>query len=250
MDWQLEGLTNQYLYDTVLFSLGFLQLSVADAPETVKQISLFAPVITEPMKVSDLARLSELETPEYVVELPFASELWQRVFAELNPPKNVLLEVWVEPEEDWIRSGGVRTSQQVGIPKENGETVFQDIWIRFSAVASFENVILGGYTRLSWIKDQELTMSEIEPIKKKIEELKKKTFENGREDEADRRSRESYEAELRGWDSVLKRAENTLAKLPAAYEELKQNESARFHYAVFLATGDGKRKLRVLTTNP
>jgi hypothetical protein len=192
------------------------------------------------MKVSELAKLYGTEPTEYVVELPFAAELWQRVFAELNPPKNVLLEFGAG-------SLKVRTSQQVGTLKESGEIVFENIEIRFSAVASFEKVIWSEYTYHVLIFEQGLNKSEKEELEKKISDLETKVFEG---DEDARKEREGYRENLRFWDRLLKKNENILEKLPAAYEELKQNESAQFHYSIFLAPGDGKRKLRILTTKP
>jgi len=251
MDWQLEGLNNQFLYDTVIVSLGFLLLSVTDTPETAKQIPLFAPVITESMRVSDIAKLSDLEPPEYVVELPFASELWQRVIAELKPLKKVVLKVREEPTVNWIRAkpstafffGEIRSSQQVATQMKSGET-YEDIWIEFTAEASFERVVWR--TGKNYQTVLESIKREKENWEKKIRELDTKIFEG---DDDARKKREAYRSEIREiLDVELKRVENTLEKLPAAYDELKRNESAWFHYSVFLETGDGKRTLRILTT--
>ena len=254
MDWQPEGLNNQFLYYTVLFSLGFVEFNVAGVPESVKQIPLFEPVKAEPVKISALAELPELPTPEFIVELPFASELWQRVFAELDAelklPKQILLEDWA-PEE-YLRQSkrsicniNIPTAQQVGIPTENRETLFENIEIEFSAEALFEKVVWTERTYMDWTGRLRLATSEKEKMENKCRELDIKVFEG---DEKARQERDSYRDKLRDCDSEIKKAENIINKLPSAYEELKHNESARIRFSVFLATGDGKRKLRILTT--
>ena len=259
MDWQLEGLNNQYLYDTILSSLGFLQLSVADMPETVKQIPLFTPEQVEPVEISALAELPESETPEIVVELPFATELWQNIFTEMNPPKTLVLEVRAEPKGNWVRMepspspsefhADVQTSQQVGKPTEGGETVFEKISIPFGASVSLEKIVWKGDEYAGRLQsERENIKSKKADLEKKVEQIKAKIFDN-RATEADKTEREGYEAELKKYDIRLKEIEGILEKLPAAYTELGQNESARFYYSVSLESADGKRKLLILTTD-
>ena len=257
MDWQLEGLNNQYLYDTILSSLGFLQLNVTDVPETATLIPLFAPVTAEVMEVSDLAGLVEMETSEYIVDLPFASELWQRIFAEMKPPKTLRLEVRVEPKGDWLRiepssvsefHAEIRTSQQAGKPTESGETVFEKITVPFVATASLEKIVWkGGECAERLHSERENIKKFTAGLEKKIEQLKAKIFD-GKGDAADRNERETCEAELKRCDSRLKEIESILGKLPDAYKEIGQNESARFHYEVFLEAETGNKRLRILTT--
>jgi hypothetical protein len=259
MNWQTEGLNNQYLYDTVLSSLGFLQLNVAGEPEeAARQIPLFAPVQTVPMKVADLANLVEAENPEYVVELPFAAELWERVFAEMNPPRSILLDVQAEPAGDWVRIESssalefltevhVHTSQQIDKPTESGET-FEPLVIPFAVSATLDNVVWKGSEYTERLRaEQEHIKSVKEMLGEKIEPLRKKAFEG---DADAKRERDECEAELKKGDMRLKEIERTLEKLPAAYKEISQKESARFHYSVFLVSGDEKRKLLILTTKP
>ena len=257
MDWQQEGLNNQYLYGTILSSLGFLQLSVAEEPGPAIQIPLFAPVKTEPMKVSDLAKLPEAEMPEHAVELPFASELWRRIFAELNPPKNVLLEVRAKPADEGIRIESlsasevrveVRTTQQAGKPAAGGETVFENLVIPFIAEASLERIVWKGEEYVQrWRLEQESVQCEKEELEKTIEQLRRRAFEG---DSGVREEREKREAEWRDRDLRFKEIENILDKLPAAYEEIGQNESVRFPYLVFLESAGGERKLLILTAEP
>jgi len=256
MDWQQEGLNNQHLYNTIFLSLGFLQLSVAGIPEPVIEIPLFAPVNAEPVKVSELANLTGLEVPEHVVELPFASELWQQIFA-VHQPQKVLLEVRAEPADEGIRiepvsaselRAKVRTSQQAGKPTQGGEIVFENIELEFAAEASPEKIVWKGdeYARRLH-SERENVQHAKEDLEKIIDQLKKRAFEG---DNSVREEREKREAELKDAGLSLQMIENILKKLPAAYEELKQNESARFHYSVFLESADGKRKLLVLRGEP
>jgi flagellar hook-basal body complex protein FliE len=259
MDWQPEGLNNQYLYDTILSSLGFLQLNVAGEPvETARQIPLFAPMQTVPMKVADLANLVEAENPEHVVDLPFAAELWERIFAEMNPPKSILLEIREEPEGDWVRIESssaqefltevhIHTTQQIDKPTENGE-VFEPLVIPFAVSAALDKVVWKGseYTgRLH--AEQEHIKSIKEELEKKLDTLRKKAFEG---DADAKKERDECDAELKKSEMHLKAIERILEKLPAAYKEISQNESALFHYSVFLVSGDEKRKLLILTTKP
>jgi len=267
MDWQPEGLSNQHLYDTILTSLGFLEMYVADIlKEAFVQIPLFAPVQTEPVKISDLANRAESETPEYVVESPFASELWQRIFATLiifegsSPSKVLRLEVRPEPTEDWLRrklslvsefSAEVHTSQQIGKPTEGGETAlvntaFENLEIPVVAKASLEKVVwnMGDYTVRLRV-EEENRKTEKENLEKQIEQLLRRAFEG---DESVRSERDKCETDLRAANLRLKEIENILNKLPGAYKELGRNETRRFHYSLFLESAEGERELLILTT--
>jgi len=257
MDWQPEGLNHQHLYDTILSSLGFLKLSVADMPETAREIPLFIPVETTPMKVSDLANLSEQEPPEHIIELPFATELWQAVFDTMRPPLTLRLEVRAEPEGNWVQldmpseselQAKVLTAQQAGRPTGSGETIFEYIGILFSAEASLAGV--------SWKGDEyaERLRSELEDIRflqealeRRIGQLDARIFDS---DQSVRQERDDYRAEVRSHSLRLETIENVLARLPAAYREISENESGRFHYSVFLESESTQRQLLILRTVP
>ena len=255
IEWQQEGLNNQHLYDTILSSLGFLQLNVADMPETAIQIPLFAPKQTEPVTISALAGRAESETPEYVIELPFASDLWQRIFTEMDPPRVLWLEVWTEPAEDWIQvkpspgsefSAEVHTSQQVGMPAEGNETVFENIRIPVVAKASLKKIVwkADDYAGRLRLEEGNLKTTK-EDLEKTIEQLRLKAFEN---DEDARTKRAASESELKTLNFRLKVIENILDKLPEAYKELGQNETKRFHCSLFLESTERERKLLILKT--
>jgi hypothetical protein len=257
MDWQPEGLNPQYLYDTTLSSLGFLQLSVADVPESAKSIPLVAPVETAPVKVSDLAQLFGAETPEYTVDLPFASELWMQIAAETNLPGTLRLVVRAEPEGNWVRvepspvsefHAEVRTSPQAGKQTEGGETVFENIGIRFLAEASWKNVVWKGDEYAERLdSERKNTMFAKEELEKKIEQLETQIFEGNTNV---RPERDESKAGLRMLDLRLAEIESILEKLPAAYKEISDNESACFHYSVFLESESGNRTLLILKTVP
>ena len=253
MNWQLEGLNPQHLYETILSSLGFLQLCVVESPESARQIPLFVPERTEPIKVSDLAALSGTETPEFVIELPFASVLWQRIFAEMDPQRTLRLEVWAEPEGDWVRivpspsssefRAEVRTSQTVGKPTESGETVFVKIEIPFVTSAALGRIVWkGGEYAERLQSEEELIESKKKELDEKIKRLDRLYNEN------DRQSYAKYNTELETLNLQLMGIKSIRDKLPAAYKELGQNESTCFHYSLFLEAAEGKRKLPILIT--
>ena len=256
MDWHPLGLGNQHLYGTILSSLGFLQLSVADSPEAATQIQLFEPMKTEPVKIADLAGRAESENPEYVVELPFAAELWQRIFAERNPPNNVLLKVWTEPDGDWIQRkpspppefcAEVLTAQQVGRQTENGETVFENIGILFAAAASLEKVVWKGDEYAGRLRAEAAEAKKIkDELEGQIRQLDVKVFEGN---ESARTERDRYRAECQQYDSLVRELESILEKLPAAYKEIGRNEMRRFHYSVSLQPPEGEQTLLILTTD-
>ncbi|MCL2709576.1 MAG: hypothetical protein FWE95_01745 [Planctomycetaceae bacterium] len=256
MEWQPKGLTNQYLYDTILTSLGFLELSIVGTPETAVEIPLFAPVETVPMKVSDLATLAEQESPEHVIELPFASELWQEIFATMNPPYTLRLEVSAEPTGDWIRiesptesemHAEVLTTQQARKPAESGDT-FENIKVTFVASASLENIVWKGdeyAERL--LSEQDVLKRAKEQLERQIGRLDTQIFDG---DQSARQERDEYRAELRSNDLRLAEIESLLERLPAAYREIGENESKRFHYSLFLESEATGRRLLILETVP
>jgi hypothetical protein len=257
MDWQPEGLNNQYLYDTILSSLGFLQLSVAELPETMKEIPLFAPVYATPMKVADFAGLFESESPEIVSDLPFSSALWQPIFAEKKPSFTLRLEVRAEPAGDWTQIQSVsasemlldiRTSTQSEKLAESGKTVFENIVLPFTVWASLEKVVWkgGDYDKQLQAERERNRIAKME-LEQKISQLNAKIFDVGI-NEADRSVRETCVAELEKCNKRFIDIERLLEKLPSAYTELRQNESWNFHYSVFLESAEGKRKLLLLTT--
>jgi hypothetical protein len=260
MKWQLEGLTTQYLYETVLSSLGFLDLSIADKPETVVQIPLFAPVETMPMKASDLARLSEQEPPEYAIELPFASELWQAIFATMNPPHTLRLEVSAEPPGDWVHIASpsalasasalraeVLTSQQARKPAESGDT-FENISVTFVASASLDKIVWkGDESAEQLLSEQEHLQRTKEQLERQIGQLDAQIFDG---DQSVRQEREAHRTELRRNDLRLVEIDSILERLPAAYREIGENESGRFTYSVFLESESTGRRLLLLKTVP
>jgi len=265
MDWQPEGLNQQHLYDTIFSSLGFLQLSVADMPETAIEIPLFSPMEIAPMKISDLANLSEQEPPEHIIELPFASELWQAIFDTMRHTMRLSfvlrLEVRAEPEptEDWVRiempsesefQAEVFTTQQAGRPMEGGDIVFESIGILFSAEASLEGVVWKGdeYTERLRSEREDIRFQK-EELERRIWQLQNRIFSEGR-DAALLEGLEEHRAEVREHDLRLGEIESILERLPAAYREISENESGRFRYSVFLKSESTHRQLLILRTVP
>ncbi|MCL2005178.1 MAG: hypothetical protein FWG73_03340 [Planctomycetaceae bacterium] len=247
MRWLPEGLSNQHLYDTVLLSLGFLELNVADELESAMLIPLFAPMQTEAV------RLADLTTAEYAVELPFASELWQRIFAAMNPPMSIVLEVETEAA-DGLRilessasdfHGEVQTSQQIQKQTEDGRTVYENIAIQFTASASLDRVAwkLDDYAeRLEWEKAR-LMLAKTD-LENRIDQLRRQAFEGN---DSARTEREDREVELRKLNGHIGEIDGILAGLPTAYDEIGRTAES-FLYAVFLASADGERRLAVLVT--
>lgn len=257
MDWQPEGLSNQHLYDTILASLGFLQLSVVDSPNTARQIQLFTPVKTKPVKVSDLVALAESATAEYVIELPFAEELWQQVFAEMDPPNTVILKVRATPEGNWIQfkpspvsvfCAELPTTQQVGRQTDNGETVFENIGIQFTAEASLERVVWKGDEHTDRLRSEMAKIkSAKDELEKVIELLRRGAFEDN--NIRIREERKEHEVELLNLNLQFKMSENILEKLPVAYKEIGRNEAWQFHYSVSVKMPEGEQELLILTTD-
>jgi hypothetical protein len=130
---------------------------------------------------------------------------------------------------------------------ENGETVFENIDVPFVAEVSLEGVVWKGKYAGQLRSEQENIKTTRVVLDKEIELLREKIFDSQGND-TDRSKREGYEAELKKNDLRLKEIESILEKLPAAYKEIGQNESGRFHYSVFLESAEGKRKLLILTT--
>ena len=261
-EWQQEGLSGEFKDRTFLSSLGFLQLTVADVPEPASVIPLFIPKRTEPVKVADLVNRIGTDTPEYVVELPFASNLWQQVFAEIAPSENVLLEVWSEPEDlaDTPSEPGlpakrdrvdieVSTSQQVEKQAAEGRAaVFADIKIQFSAEASLESVVWKGDALTERLLEEDARL-EIE-IKAVVGErgIIQNRLVGGESYETDQAALAALKAKEEALSPRRKEIANILEKLPSAYTEVGKNESWLFHYSVFLESADGERRLLVLTS--
>jgi len=256
MEWQPKGLTNQYLYDTILSSLGFLELSIADIPETEIVIPLFAPVETVPMKVSDLANLADQEPPEHVIELPFASELWRAIFATMDPPPTLRLEVSAEPTGDWVRlefpsaselHAEVLTLQQARKPSESGET-FENIKVTFVASASLETIVWKGdeYAEQLFLEQSVLKRTK-EQLERRIDQLRQQAFEGN---DSARRERDELNAELRSNDLRLGEIDSIVERLPAAYREIGENDVGCFHYALFLESDTTGRRLLILKMVP
>ena len=256
MEWQPEGLNNQHLYDTIFSSLGFLQLSVTDMPESAIEIPLFVPVETTPMKVSDLANLSEQDPPEHVIDLPFASELWQAIFATMNPPRTLRFEVRAEPEGDWIRiespsesqfQAKVRTGQEAKKLTESGD-IFENIVVMFAAEASLEKIVWKGDEYAERLRAEQGNIRSLkEELENKIGQLETRIFDG---DQSVRQERDAFRIELRDCDLRLGSIESILEKLPAAYREISENESGHFHYSVFLGSESTKRPLLIFRTVP
>ena len=256
MDWQLEGMNSQYLYNTVLSSLAFLELSVADVPESAKEIPLFTPVETTPMKVSDLANLSEQEPPEYAVALPFASELWQAIFDTTRPAHTLRLDVRAEPAEDWVRvvspsesefQAEVRTTQQSRKPAEGVDT-FENIAVTFTAKAALAGVVWKGdeYVERLRAEREGIRLSRAD-LDEKIDQLGTEAF-GGNENA--RRERVQFTAESRTLKHRLDEIDSILERLPASFEEISQNESGQFRYSVILESESTNRQLLILRTVP
>jgi len=269
MGWQPEGLMGAYLYETLLSSLGFLQFRVAGEPEFAMEIPLFAPQVAEPVRVAELVSRRETETPEYVVALPFAPELWQPIFAYMKEKGlriNAELEIRAEPAGDWVQieverpnhlAGTplethqvlleVRTSQRANVPKEGGEFEYEEIAIPFTATASLDSVVWTEDTLTERLGEEwEKVQSEKVNWEERVEQLRTQAFDG---DAVARTERTRYDALLQQGELDRRRIESLLEKLPAAYAEIGEDESQRFHYSVWLVSSEGERKLLVLTTD-
>ena len=258
MDWQLEGLNNQYLHETILSSLGFLQLCVADVPESATQIPLFAPMETAPMAVSHLANLTleEWETPEDVIELPFASELWQEIFVMLDPQRTIRLEVQWEPKGDWVRTltpsesefkAEIITTQEARKTTDSGDT-FDRINITFMAEVSLEKIVWKGGEYAEQLRlEQENIRFRKEDLERNIGQLDTQIFDGNQSVIPER---DELKIALRNHDFRLGEIDSILEKLPSAYRELATDELGRFHYSVFLESALSPRKLLIMRTLP
>jgi len=260
MDWQPEGLQSSYLYETVLSSLGFLQLSIADTPETAILIPLFTPQRQNPVKVADLVSTTDGEwsTPEYIEESPFATRLWREVFAhfaEKELPVKVILGARSEPEHLSGTAGTltpssqihfkIHTSQQASVQTAEGGSILENITIPVSATASLEKVTWKIDDLFGQWREE---LERIEFDKEHLTQERNQLILDINRGERSPAERGQYDAGLQTLESRRKEIESFLAKLPAAHTEIAENETGRFHYSVWLGSADGK-KLLVLTTD-
>ena len=254
MDWQHDGLSNQYIYDTLLLSLGCLRLSIEDVQESAIEIPLFAPVQTEPVQIANLVNR------DYVEELPLSSELWQRVFAyfsERGLPINVVLEIHNEPASEQRAERRtspdsrqiqfeIPTKQQVSRPTAEGEREFIDLAIPFTVSASLESVVWKMEPLTERLREeQDEIESTISLLQERIDYLIQQVF-----DQVPNALEERGKLQAEKQRLTLRRQEiiSFLEKLPSAHAEIRANEDLRYDYSVFLESVSGRRLL--LLTHP
>ena len=252
--WMLEGMTQQYLYDTLAASLGFLRVSAEAEKDMsrVQSIAMFQPRMEKPIKVAE--RFADFDRPEFDVFMPFAVQPWKSLFETTKAPYEFRLEVHVSPDtmnmtEDTDSEtatpsrffGLFETEIQSAKPAGPGGALqYEPIEIAIEAQA--------GPDRIVWI----------DRYNDRVEELKKES-EEGRtrlkelEDEIDKIAQQlvggslpaAEQRELRKQRTTLnnekttlnnrqKQVDDTLVKLPGAHEKLIKNEAFQFGFAAYL----------------
>jgi hypothetical protein len=254
LDWRIEGMDDQHLYDTLAASFGFLRVFTEDNHDQTKiqSIPLFDPRIQKPLFLME--HFSDPKIQEYSVETPFASELWHSFFGTTKIPLAFRLDVTINPEHsEIIQNEGIKeiNVKESNLPSEffvefqtdveSKKTVaaesdtYSPVTISFESAAEPERLVWYDRSkRQTEILTQELETgnAKLETIKKDLDAIRKEIFVSGTAEQ--RKKRNELQSEIAQLESRNKEITDILIKIPAAREKIVNNQQLRFDYSVYV----------------
>ncbi len=257
LDWELEGMTNQHLYDTLAASLGFLRIGVEGETDATKwrNIPMFEPIKHPPIVVSEA--FSDTNKPAFALALPFASQPWQALFREMHAPWILRLKAKAMPE----KTTGIPKIDYpaVGSPSRFFVNCTTDITTRRIVPGEGDNytyvpveILFEGNVdpdRLRWNcrfhdqntqlkKEKEEAGSKIKDLENQIDQLAQQAFNDSTQNTASRRKLSELQTEQANLRNRRREIEDILAKLPEALQKVIKNKELRIEYSVFLEPVD------------
>jgi hypothetical protein len=257
LDWQIEGMDDQHLYDTLAASFGFLRVfTEGDHDQTkIQSIPLFEPKIQKPLFLME--HFIDPKSHEYSVETPFALEPWRSFFGTTKIPFAFRLDVTVKPEiSETTQSEGIKgiNVKKSSLPSEffvefqtdvdskktvaAGSDTYSPVTISFEGAAEPERIVW--YDRSEHqteILKQEVETgnSTLETIKKDLDLLRKEILVAGTAATSEqRKKRNELQSEIAQLETRNKEITDILNKIPVAREKIVKNEQLRFDYSVYL----------------
>ncbi|MDR0610446.1 MAG: hypothetical protein LBG58_10085, partial [Planctomycetaceae bacterium] len=257
LDWRIEGMDDQHLYDTLAASFGFLRIFTEGNHDRTKiqSIPLFEPKIQKPLFLTE--HFIDPKIHEYSIETPFASEPWRSFFGTTNILWAFRLDVTVQPEqsEPTVNEGIKKiTVKESNLPSEflvefqtdveakktvaAGSDTYSPVTISFEGAAESERIV--------WYDRSE---HQIEILKQEREtaeitlETKKKDHKTIQQEilvavpalvSELRKKRNELQSEIAQLENRNKEITDILNKIPAAREKIVKNEQLRFDYSVYL----------------
>ncbi|MDR2754668.1 MAG: hypothetical protein LBC20_03085 [Planctomycetaceae bacterium] len=263
VDWRIEGMDAQHLYDTLAASFGFLRVSAENSNENsnedtnTQSIPLFEPKIQKPISLPE--SFSDPKQSEVVIEMPFTAEPWRSFWGTTKIPFAFRLDVTVKPDDpemlqnEGIKSIEVKESQlpseffvelltDVEAPKTvtDKSVTYTSVAIPFEASVEIERVVWHdrSETQMDVLKtEQESNNSMLETMKKELDLVKKDLLVAGNtspESGELRKKRNELNSEITKMDTRNKDIAHLLNKIPSARERIVKNEQLRFDYSVYL----------------
>jgi hypothetical protein len=257
LDWRIEGMDDQHLYDTLAASFGFLRIfTEGDHDQTkIQSIPFFDPKIQKPLFLME--HFIDPKIQEYSVEMPFALEPWRSFFRTTKIPFAFRLDVTVKPEisetiqHEGIKEINVKESSlsseffvefQTDVDSKKtvaaGSDTYSPVTISFEGAAEPERIVW--YDRSEHqaeILKQELETGKItlETMKKDLDVIRKEILVVGTAATSEqRKKRNELQTEITQFENRNKEIDNILNKIPAAREKIVKNEQLRFDYSVYL----------------
>ncbi|MDR2705750.1 MAG: hypothetical protein LBC02_08230 [Planctomycetaceae bacterium] len=263
LDWRIEGMDAQHLYETLAASFGFLRVFTENNHDQTKiqSIPLFDPKIQKPLFLKE--HFIDPKIQEYSVEMPFASEPWRSFFGTTKIPFAFRLDVTVKPEISLTtQNEGVKEIKvhESSLPSEflvefqtdveskkdvelnktviAGSETYSPVTISFEGAAEPERIVW--YDRSERQKEilkqeQETANITLATIKKERDVIQKEFLIDGRTTTPEqRKKRDELSSEKMQLESRNKEIADILSKIPAAREKIVKNEQLRFDYSVYL----------------
>jgi hypothetical protein len=273
VEWRIEGMETQHLYDTLAASFGFLRVFTEGNHDKTKiqSIPFFDPKIQKPLFLME--HFAESKQAEYSVATPLTAEPWRSFFGTTKIPFAFRLDVTVRPDNpETLQSGGIKSVnvKEPNLPSEffvefeteveskktvaTGSDTYLPVTISFEGAAELERVVWhdrSGHQTDLLKQEQETGNATVETMKKELDTIKKEILVAGSAVTLEqRRKRNELQAEITKLENRNKEITDILNKIPLAREKIVKNEQLRFDYGIYLIPFRNEVKESTNTADP
>ncbi|MDR2440097.1 MAG: hypothetical protein LBE12_12115 [Planctomycetaceae bacterium] len=259
VDWRIEGMDTQHLYNTLAASFAFLRVSaeLSNDNTAIQSIPLFEPKIQKPLFLQE--HFSDPKQSEFIVTMPFSVEPWRLFLGTTKIPFAFRLDVTVKPDDSeslqnkGINSIDVKESQlsseffvefQTNVESKKAVNTESDTYvpvaIPFEAAVEPERVAWHDRSgaKIDILKtEMETNNTMLETMKKDLDIVRKEILVIRATSPASteqRKKRNDLNSEITKIETRNKEIVDILSKIPLARETIVKNEQLYFDYSVYL----------------
>ncbi len=256
LDWELEGMTTQHLYDTLSASLGFLRVSVEGNHDLAKirSIPMFEPRRQKPLIISKtFSDVNQPDASKAEFASPLADQPWKALFDSPRAASVLKLKATgISPQ-----SGGMArikypktssesnvvivfetdvTARKINPDDANAET-FEPIDVWFEGEVNADRLLwtCRYNDQLALLKEERTKNApRIKELERELSQLAQDIFNNPSTATDSRSKRDELRKEQTALENRQKEIDDLLAKQPKAFQKVLADKELRIEYSVFL----------------